>query len=254
MNEKPNARAIVNSAEGEIKIVCEYTTLLSPDGLIDHEFNTNTHTDKQEKVLYNSIKENGFINPLIVNQKDQKILTGHLRNKVAKQLGMEKVPVVFVNLEIQDQFKLINTDNELARMSKLDKVAFKNAQDTLKELLNKTDYQLSFMNPNHYGMFAWAIAKPEKSKKEPFIGLVEGDQWDIGGSRVSIEKFKSKNTADSFQKFLKRIKKLEGASPILLKSGDMIANVGTRLEDVLKLRQGVAEKSAKEKRAPKKSK
>ena len=63
------------------------------------------------KKLTESIKRFGLVDPLIVNSASSRkntIIGGHFRYKVAKRLGLEKVPVVYVNIPDIEKEKELN--------------------------------------------------------------------------------------------------------------------------------------------------
>lgn len=60
--------------------------------------------------LKQSIKKFGFVDPIIVNQHPERkniIIGGHQRVKAAMELGIDKVPVVYVDLA-EEREKLLN--------------------------------------------------------------------------------------------------------------------------------------------------
>jgi len=70
------------------------------------------HNDHAVEAIANSIKRFGFTSPIVAN-KDQTILAGHTRWKAAKQIGLETVPVVYVDLSPVDAELLMIADNKL---------------------------------------------------------------------------------------------------------------------------------------------
>ena len=79
------------------------------DSLIFAEYNPRQLTDDQYQQLKDSITRFGLVDPVIVNQhKDRKniIVGGHQRVKVAKKMGIEEVPCVFVNLNLDKEREL----------------------------------------------------------------------------------------------------------------------------------------------------
>lgn len=60
--------------------------------LVPYEHNPRIN-DKAVGKLANSIKEFGFINPIVVD-KDNVIIAGHTRLKAAKKLKLEEVPCI----------------------------------------------------------------------------------------------------------------------------------------------------------------
>lgn len=84
------------------------------DLLIPYEKNARTHDDSQVEKIAQSIKEYGFINPILVDQ-NYEIIAGHGRLMGAKKLGLEKVPCLFVEDLTEEQKKAyIIADNRLA--------------------------------------------------------------------------------------------------------------------------------------------
>jgi DNA modification methylase len=76
--------------------------------------NPRTHTAKQIKQIAASIKEFGFINPILTDSADG-IIAGHARVKAAKQIGMSDVPTVRVDHLTPGQIRAyVIADNRLA--------------------------------------------------------------------------------------------------------------------------------------------
>ena len=79
------------------------------DSLVFAEYNPRQLTAEQYQQLKDSIERFGLVDPIIVNQhKDRKnvIIGGHQRTRVAKKLGIEEVPCVFVNLSYEKEREL----------------------------------------------------------------------------------------------------------------------------------------------------
>ena len=79
-----------------------------------YENNARTHSDKQVEKIANSIREFGFINPVLIDS-NYGIIAGHGRVKGAEKLGMVEVPCLFVE-DLTDEQKraYIIADNKLA--------------------------------------------------------------------------------------------------------------------------------------------
>lgn len=87
---------------------------LNLDELIPYENNSRKHSEGQLKQLEKSIKENGFTNPLLVDEENN-ILAGHGRLLAAKGLGMPTVPCVrIVGLSELQKRAYVIADNKLA--------------------------------------------------------------------------------------------------------------------------------------------
>lgn len=79
--------------------------------------NAKEHSKEQIESLKKSIKEFGFLNPIMIDQ-DGNVLAGHGRLMAAKSLHYKKVPCVFVEGLTEDEKKAyILADNKLSEMS-----------------------------------------------------------------------------------------------------------------------------------------
>lgn len=66
------------------------------------EYNPRRLTNEQHAHLTESIKKFGLVDPIIVNRhagRENVIIGGHMRCKIASELGMKEVPVYFVDLD-----------------------------------------------------------------------------------------------------------------------------------------------------------
>lgn len=81
------------------------------DKLHPHHKNPRNN-DHAVEAIANSIKRFGFTSPIVAN-KDQTILAGHTRWKAAKSIGLDTVPVVYVDLSPVDAELLMIADNKL---------------------------------------------------------------------------------------------------------------------------------------------
>lgn len=79
--------------------------------LIGSDYNPRKHDEVATEQLKQSIERFGLVDPIIVNSApDRKniIIGGHFRWEVAKQLGFETVPVVYVEIPNIDREKELN--------------------------------------------------------------------------------------------------------------------------------------------------
>ena len=82
--------------------------------LIPYVNNARTHSPEQINKLRSSLREFGFVNPVIID-KDYNILCGHGRVKAAQAEGYDKVPCIFVEHMTEAQKKAyIIADNRMA--------------------------------------------------------------------------------------------------------------------------------------------
>lgn len=88
--------------------------LVSISKLVPYVNNARTHSPEQIVKLRSSLREFGFINPVIID-KDFGIIAGHGRVMAAKEEGIDEVPCVFVDYLTEAQKKAyILADNRMA--------------------------------------------------------------------------------------------------------------------------------------------
>ena len=104
------------------------------DKLKPYENNARTHSDEQVEKIANSIKEFGFINPVLIDS-EYGIIAGHGRVLGAQKLGMKEVPCLFVE-DLTDTQKraYILADNKLALDAGWDDEILKQEIKALDEL------------------------------------------------------------------------------------------------------------------------
>lgn len=67
-----------------------------------------------------SIRTNGFFGALLVQRSTMRILAGNHRWRAAKQMGMEAVPVIFVDVDDAKARKILLADNRAADFASYD--------------------------------------------------------------------------------------------------------------------------------------
>ena len=93
--------------------------------LIPNKNNARTHSDEQIEQIAESIKEFGFINPVLTDG-NKGVIAGHGRILGAERLGMTEVPTLPFNHLTKDQKRAyIIADNKLAENAGWDKELLK---------------------------------------------------------------------------------------------------------------------------------
>lgn len=88
--------------------------LVAIDKLVPYVNNARTHSKEQITKLRSSLREFGFVNPVIID-KDNGIIAGHGRVMAAKEEGIEEVPCVLADHLTEAQKKAyILADNRMA--------------------------------------------------------------------------------------------------------------------------------------------
>ena len=117
------------------------------DELIAYQNNARVHSDEQVDQIANSIKEFGFINPVLTHGNT--IMAGHGRILAAKKLGITEVPTVDASYLTDKQKRAyILADNRLAELATWDDIKLKDELITLDDvdidLAGFGDFDLTF--------------------------------------------------------------------------------------------------------------
>lgn len=99
----------------------------SPSELKPFQKNPYNHPEKQLSMLKKSMREFGFTSPILVSQ-DNMVIAGHARLKAAQEIGLSKVPTIFIDLPYEKAVAYVIADNQLAKLAEEDR-------DLLGELL-----------------------------------------------------------------------------------------------------------------------
>lgn len=162
--------------------------LVDINKLIPYVNNARTHNAQQINKLRSSLREFGFINPVITD-RDFNVIAGHGRIMAAKEEGISEVPCVFVDYLTEAQKKAyILADNRMAMDAGWD-------EELLKveiEALQAEDFDLSltgFDESELAGFFDTADdAKDDdfdvdKELEKPPV-TKSGDLWLLGNHRL----------------------------------------------------------------------
>ena len=103
--------------------------------LIPYENNAKKHDETQIKNVAKSIKEYGFVQPIVID-KDNVIVIGHCRYEASKTLGIEEVPCVLVDSLTDEQVKALRLIDNKTNESPWD---MPKLNQELEELFGKID-------------------------------------------------------------------------------------------------------------------
>jgi len=158
--------------------------------LIPYANNSRVHSDEQVNQIASSIKEFGFLNPIIVDG-DNGIIAGHGRVMAANKLGIKELPCVDASHLSEAQKKAyVIADNKIALNSEWDNELLRVELDGLQEL--EFDLSLTGFNEDELGDLLNVELLPEY--EEDADGEVieppaepktkEGDVWVLGKHRL----------------------------------------------------------------------
>lgn len=102
--------------------------------LIPYINNSRTHNENQVNQIASSIKEFGFTNPVLIDEKNG-VIAGHGRIMAAQKLEMEEIPCIVLEGLTEAQKKAyVIADNKMALNSGWDETLLKLELENLKEL------------------------------------------------------------------------------------------------------------------------
>ena len=108
--------------------------LVDINKLVPYVNNARTHSPEQITKLRSSLREFGFVNPVLID-REFNILCGHGRVSAAKEEGIKEVPCVFVEHLSEAQKKgYILADNKLALDAGWDDALLKVEMESLQEM------------------------------------------------------------------------------------------------------------------------
>jgi DNA modification methylase len=87
------------------------TVEVAINSLVPADYNPRKHDEAATEQLKQSIRRFGMVDPVIVNSspsRKNKIIGGHFRWQVAKELGFKTIPVVYVEIPDLDREKELN--------------------------------------------------------------------------------------------------------------------------------------------------
>jgi hypothetical protein len=89
----------------------EQITLVAPDALTPHPSNPRRGN---VEAIRESIRENGFVNPILVQASRQRILAGEHRWRAARAEGFTEVPVILLDVDDDAALRILLADNKTA--------------------------------------------------------------------------------------------------------------------------------------------
>ena len=161
----------------------ENSGVVAVSELIPYVNNAKVHTEEQVTKIASSIREFGFLNPVLID-KDKNIIAGHGRVMAAKKLGLETVPVLFIEGLTDAQRKAyILADNRLGELAGWDQELV-NAE--LAALLEQDfDIDLTgFEVPEDYFEEEKELEEDEAPEPPEEPKTKQGDVWQLGRHRL----------------------------------------------------------------------
>lgn len=164
--------------------------LVSVSKLIPYINNARTHSADQVNKLRSSLREFGFINPVIID-KDYNIIAGHGRILAAKEEGIPEVPCVYVDYLTEAQKKAyILADNRMAMDAGWDEELLRLEIEALQaesfdvSLTGFDDQEIADLFKDEEGSGAKDDDYDLSAALEKAAFVEKGDIWTVGRHRL----------------------------------------------------------------------
>ena len=144
-----------------------------------YENNSRTHDESQIKQICESIKEYGWTNPVLIDEKGM-IIAGHGRVEAGKKLDIKEVPCIVLSGLTEAQKKAyVIADNKMALNAGWNEELLKTELENLKEL----DFDLELT-----GFSKKELDKlfDEINESNPYTAKTEIPQYEIKGEMPEI--------------------------------------------------------------------
>lgn len=99
------------------------TGLINPKDVEAHVHNWRQHPPEQRKALEGILREIGWVQSVLVNRRTGRLIDGHLRVIVALDQGEELIPVNYVDLDEDEEFKALASLDAIAALAITDDTA-----------------------------------------------------------------------------------------------------------------------------------
>ncbi len=148
------------------------------DEITPYDKNAKTHDQTQINNVAESIRQYGFVQPIVVD-RDGVIVIGHCRALAAKKLGMESVPCVCVDDLTPEQVNALRLVDNKSNESPWD---FDLLADEL-EGLDLTGFDFDWGLPEEETQEVEEDEVPEVDETQPPVTKI-GDVWKLGRHRL----------------------------------------------------------------------
>ncbi len=152
-----------------------------------YEHNPKLHNKKQVAKICNSIKEFGFVNPVLLDEKGE-IIAGHGRYLAAQAMNMQNVPAIVLSHLTDAQKRIYRiADNKLTEMGKWSPELLELEFKEISTLDTDIDLEITGFETEEIDNFILVDFKESNPKEEKIPSLTEadkkysaGDIWQLG--------------------------------------------------------------------------
>jgi DNA modification methylase len=172
---------------GLIEVQIEYRAVTE---LIFDSRNPRQHSQRQINQLADSIREFGFVMPVVADERGQ-VVIGHGRVLAAKKLKMSRIPIIQIRHLSPAQLKAFRiADNRLAQNAHWDERLLAESFLELKELDQDFDLSITGFSLPEIDLTIQKLSEPvvediDDASSETGVQVCQlGDVWELGGHRV----------------------------------------------------------------------
>lgn len=165
----------------------------SIESLTPWEDNPRLNDGAVEKVR-DSIKRFGFASPIVARKEDGMVIAGHTRLRAAAELGLDKVPVRWMDLDPADARMLALADNRVAEVAAWDDAKLANILAEMDEegldlgVLGFAEEELEVLLDRWVDPFAGEDGEVALEDPSTRTIRVEVALADLGMARAAIER------------------------------------------------------------------
>ena len=163
----------------KLKIVYRPLQELSP-----YAHNARTHSPEQVAQLVESIKQFGWTNPVLIDEKGE-IIAGHGRVMAAEVLKMDSIPVIVLSGLMDDQKKAYRlADNRLPMNAGWDEDLLRME---LSDLINADfDVSLTGFSPTEIDELLTDVLPGTENEEEPYTTTIDTPVYEPSGGKPDI--------------------------------------------------------------------
>lgn len=183
----PQERALSGAATPNVEVAAEFVAIscLQP---WDRNPRVNDHA--VEKVAQ-AILRFGFTSPIIARPSDGRIMAGHTRYKAAQKLGLEKVPVRWIELDDDKAAQYTIADNKLAELAYWDDTELARLLD--EQAKAGADILSLGFDPEEIDQLIKSLTEttkgntdPDQLPEKPTTRAKRGELWLLGRHRLYV--------------------------------------------------------------------
>ena len=151
-----------------------------PATLVANPRNWRTHPPEQRAALEAELARVGWVQGVLVNRTTGNLVDGHLRAKVAAERGEASIPVVYVELSLEEEARVLLSLDPLGAMAGTDQALLTDLMAGLDLENAALEKHLRSLAGHHPGTIGADFVPPER----PDTYIERGSVWALGRHRL----------------------------------------------------------------------